>query len=404
MKLRLATLAALCLAAACTDNTPSEPKPPLAAGPDTPQFVRASWTADPSATAAVVWWTETKVKGTAVEYGASKSYGKVAAGEDFDINGFDGNFHRAELTGLAPGSAVHYRVGGKTGVSGDFTLTTAPAAGADAAFSFVIEGDSRADGMPGVGAGYPELIKQIAKEAPLFILDSGDYTFLSQPSEWMDWMKAGDAIGATVPRLTTFGNHEMVEKNYFGLMELPGDNEEKWYALDYGPLHIVCLYTGFGSIDSGTAAWLAKDLAASKAKWKIAYFHMPPYNAGNHGDEDIRTEVRDAWVPLFEKYKVDVVVGGHDHNYQNFGFLKGGVPVGGRTPPLKGDGSAPLYLVSGGAGAPLYPTDPAMPDYPLLVSSEKTENYVLATLDGGTLTLEVKRLDGTIIETTTITK
>lgn len=401
MKRTVAGLVCALALVGCNNGDENTDPVRLGAGADTPKYVRLSWNDDPGQTAAVVWFTENPVKGAGVEYGASDAYGKFAAAEDYQIPQFTGWFHRAKLTGLAPGTSVHYRVGAKTGRSEDAAFTTAPAG--DEPFSFVIEGDSRHE-YEGVGAGYPELIAALQKETPAFVLDSGDYTFASLPKEWMKWMEAGDPINPTTPRLTTFGNHEIIEKNYFALVDLPDANEEKWYSLDYGPLHIVCLYTGFGSIDSATKAWLAKDLAASKAKWKIAFFHMPPYNAGNHNDEDIRLEVRDAWVPLFEQYGVDLVIGGHDHNYQNFGFLKGGVPVGDRTPPLVGDGSAPLYLLSGGAGAPLYGIEPASADAPLLVASEKAENYVLATVTPGALTLEAKRLDGTVIDTVTIKK
>lgn len=400
MKKAVAGLCCALTLIACA-GTEETQKDRLATGPNAPQFVRLSWNDDPSTTAAVVWHTDGAVSGAGVEYGASDKYGKFAAAENYQIDKFDGWFHRAKLTGLTPGSTVHYRVGSSSGRSEDAAFMTAPAG--DEPFSFVLEGDSRHE-YEGIGAGYTELITALQKEAPAFVLDSGDYTFSSQAKEWVQWLKAGEPINPTTPRLTTFGNHEMIEKNYFSLMDLPDANEEKWYSLDYGPLHIVSLYTGFGSVDSATRAWLEKDLAASKAKWKLAFFHMPPYNAGHHGDNDIRLEVRDEWVPLFEKYGVDVVAGGHDHNYQNFGFIKAGAPVGDRTPPLTGDGSAPLYVVSGGAGAPLYDTDATMPDVPLLVKAEKAENYVLATIDGNTLTLEVKRLDGTIIDTITITK
>lgn len=396
-------VAGLCLSLAllaCSETKETE-KARLAGGPNTPQYVRLSWNDDPATTAAVVWHTDNKVAGAGVEYGESASYGKFVAAESYQIETFDGWFHRATLTGLTPGTTVHYRVGSTSGLGAGASFMTAPAG--DEPFSFVIEGDSRHE-YEGIGAGYPELIKTLGEEAPAFILDSGDYTFSSQSKEWVAWLKAGEPLNPFTPRLTTFGNHEMIEKNYFSLVDLPLENEEKWYSLDYGPLHIVCLYTGFGSVDTRTRTWLEKDLAASKAKWKVAFFHMPPYNAGHHGDKDIRLEVREQWVPLFEKYGVDVVAGGHDHNYQNFGFIKAGVAVGDRTPPLEGAGEAPLYIVSGGAGAPLYDTDATMPDIPLLVKSEKAENYVLASVDGDTLTLEVKRLDGTVIDTITITK
>jgi hypothetical protein len=378
---------------ACNETPEPAPMSALKAGPDAPGFIRLSWDDQPATTAAVVWHTDAEVSGAGVEFGASEKYGKTAAARNYQIKGVKGYFHEASLKGLTPESLVHYRVGSHTGVSGDYTFQTAPKADSTVPIRFVIEGDSRSESS-GVGAGYAQLIARIQKDAPAFILDSGDYTTLSLPNEWVQWMEAGDSIGPIIPRLTTIGNHEIIADTYFGLMDLPKNgsddvkNQEKWYSEDYGPIHIVSLYTAFGSLDYHTKEWLDKDLAAaSGAKWKVVFMHMPPYNAGKHGEDKVRTDIREQWVPLFEKYGVDVVAGGHDHNFQNFGYLKNGVRVA--------DGKGPLYIVSGGAGAPLYDVLTDSSDAPLLLESGKYENYVVVDVDGNKMTLQPKRLDGT---------
>ena len=48
-------------------------------------------------------------------------------------------------------------------------------------------------------------------------------------------------------------------------------------------------------------------------RWMIVATHHPPYSAGIIGSD---LEVRRQWVPLFEKYGVDLVLSGHDHDYQ----------------------------------------------------------------------------------------
>lgn len=379
------------LATACDGNKPTETVG-LADGPNRPKFVRLSWNADPATTVAVVWYTETQVAGAGVEFGPTPKYGRFVPAYSFELPKWPGQFHQATLHELAPGTLVHYRVGSASGVSADYVVATAAQTGP---FSFVLMGDSRSSTL-GIGAGYPQLLQRIRKENPLpaFILDSGDYTMLSQVEEWMDWLDAGQGVNELIPRLTTFGNHEMVEKTYYGLMNLPGN--ERWYSLDYGPLHIVCLNTSFGTIDQAQKAWLEADLKASQAKWKLVFFHMPPYNAGNHNDINTREQVREQWGPLFEQYGVDLVLGGHDHNYQRFGFIRAGQ----RAAP----GTAPFYLVSGGAGAPLYSYQARAEDAPLVEKFEAIEHYVLATLDGNTLRLEAKRLDGTVFDTITLSK
>ena len=49
--------------------------------------------------------------------------------------------------------------------------------------------------------------------------------------------------------------------------------------------------------------------------------------------------VREKWVPLFEQYKVDVVISGHSHVYQ------------------RGRKNDVTYIISGGAGAELEDID-----------------------------------------------
>jgi acid phosphatase type 7 len=390
---------ALILSAACTAETTVEH---FGQGPDKPLYVRLGFSADPATTASVIWYTEkVEIQGAGVEYGQSAEFGKFSAAESFEISGFTGQFHEAKLFGLAPGSIVKYRVGGKSGVSSTHSFPTAPAADEDAKFSFVLLGDSRAE-FEGIGAGYPELLARLGKENPLpsFVLDSGDFTNFSQPAEWFQWLKAGQGSSEKLPRMTAFGNHEWVAQTYYSLMNLPEENDGKWYSLRYGPLLIMALNTGLGhgTLDKAQIPYVEKILSESDAPWKLVFFHMGPYNAGNHNGKSVTQEIRDQWVPLFEKYGVDLVVSGHDHNYQRFGNLREGAKVG--------PGEGPFYLISGGAGAPLYSARTESADYQLLDANGfvKTEHYILATLDGDSLKLEAKKLDGSIFDTILLTK
>lgn len=66
--------------------------------------------------------------------------------------------------------------------------------------------------------------------------------------------------------------------------------------------------------------------------------------------------MRDAWVPLFEKHQVDLVINGHNHVYERTdAILKNAVqrkvPIGERTDPTR-DGI--VYVTAGGAGKALY--------------------------------------------------
>jgi 3',5'-cyclic AMP phosphodiesterase CpdA len=78
-------------------------------------------------------------------------------------------------------------------------------------------------------------------------------------------------------------------------------------------------------------SWLEGALSASKAPWKIAYFHHPIYSSGiTHGSD---TKLRTLLEPLLVKYGVVVGLSGHDHTYE-------------RTKPQQGV----QYFVSGAGG------------------------------------------------------
>lgn len=101
-----------------------------------------------------------------------------------------------------------------------------------------------------------------------------------------------------------------------------------WWAKTFGD----ALFIGLDSNqpDNPTQLrWLERTLATSRSNWKIVSLHHPPYSAGYQGSS---LDVREAFTPIFERYGVQLVLSGHDHDYQR------SVPIGGVT-----------YVVSGAA-------------------------------------------------------
>jgi hypothetical protein len=132
---------------------------------------------------------------------------------------------------------------------------------------------------------------------------------------------------------------------------LPGDNgthTTRYYSFDYGAAHFLALDSeeDFGPT-SAQYTWLLRDLespAAQRATWRFAYVHRPPYSSGlGHGSE---YALREAWSPLFERFGVDVVFAGHEHNYERSKPVRDYTAVGGRFPVV--------YIVTGGGGKQLY--------------------------------------------------
>jgi hypothetical protein len=105
-------------------------------------------------------------------------------------------------------------------------------------------------------------------------------------------------------------------------MGMPG----RWYSVQRGDVVVVVLDSTDPS-NPEQLSWLEETLARTDATWKLVGLHHPPYSSGFHGSA---TEVRDVFVPRFERYGVQLVFSGHEHDYQ-------------RTNPINGV----TYIVSG---------------------------------------------------------
>jgi 3',5'-cyclic AMP phosphodiesterase CpdA len=122
----------------------------------------------------------------------------------------------------------------------------------------------------------------------------------------------------------------------------------------------------------------ADALARAHARWKIAVFHHPAFTCGAYHSHDL---VVRRWVPLLQRYRVRLVLSGHDHNYQRFAPRRG-----------------VTYVVHGGGSGYFYPLASCPRGYPARVRA-KTERgflYLVARddrLDGFTVNIVGRRTD-----------
>ena len=115
------------------------------------------------------------------------------------------------------------------------------------------------------------------------------------------------------------GNHEYNTSgaagyyDYFG--DIAGPDRRGYYSYDLGEWHIISLNSNISmSAGSTQEQWLRADLAATTAKCVLAYWHHPRFSSGSHGSS---TAPQPLWQALYD-YNADVVLVGHDHNYQRF--------------------------------------------------------------------------------------
>jgi acid phosphatase type 7 len=180
------------------------------------------------------------------------------------------------------------------------------------------------------------------------------------------------------------GNHEYETGrssayfNYFG--DAAGDPDKGYYSYDLGSWHLIALNSncGMGEIRCGPGSpqgrWLKEDLAANdKDACTLAYFHHPLFTSGSYRPGIDRVER--LWEILYAG-GVDVVLNGHDHNYQRFGPQD---PNGKADPE---DGIRQFVVGTGGRG-----------HYPILAPIANTEVYNDDTYGVLELTLHQKRYE-----------
>lgn len=116
-------------------------------------------------------------------------------------------------------------------------------------------------------------------------------------------------LDAGVKFYASLGNHDEPTQANYKLFNMDG---KRYYSFSRGPVRFFALDSTY--MDPQQLDWLERELGASDARWKIAFFHHPIYSSGDkHGSEvDLRLLVE----PLFVKHGVDVVFAGHEHFYE----------------------------------------------------------------------------------------
>jgi hypothetical protein len=124
------------------------------------------------------------------------------------------------------------------------------------------------------------------------------------------------------------GNHDYHTSGAAGYYAYYGVNAgpagQGYYSFDLGDWHIVSLNSNISmSAASPQVTWLMADLAGSAKRCTLAYWHHPRFSSGTHGSS---TSPQPLWQALYDA-GADVIVQGHDHNYQRFAPLTpSGVP------------------------------------------------------------------------------
>ncbi len=293
--------------------------------------------------------------------------------------GYLNHYHAAELTGLKPNTRYAYRVGDGTNPNGwpvtnwtaweDFTT----ADDSLKPYSFIYFGDAQNY----IDSAVPRVFHQAVLDRPKskLMLHAGDLVnetgvtdanMQRQEQEWGQWYDAAGYNNQTRNILAIPGNHEynsstQITPFWKPQFPFPANGPKaadgsvleavrssayyvdfqgvRYIALDSSPLQNGPVQT---DVLAAQTRWFEQVLSdPNRPKWTVVTFHHPVYAGTSSRNNQL---VRDNWNPLIDRYRVDLVLQGHDHVYNRGNQIKDDDAVD----PTKSHGAVYSISVSGG--------------------------------------------------------
>ena len=304
--------------------------------------------------------------------------------------------HRVEITGLRPDTEYHYRVVGETGEA--HTFFAAPPA--DRPYCFCVTSETGGYGDDDINR---RLFAEMARWRPDMLLVAGDA--VRNGSQYEDWERYFFGPGRELLYSTPFylcpGNHEENADWFYRFTAFPAPGN--YYGFDFGNTHFTALDStrladyvdgvpqATTELDAAAPqrTFLRQDLAAaSQARWRIAFFHFPPYVSADYEVEPMRE-----LVPDLEDGGVDLVFNSHAIVYERSHPLRGG--------SLQEEGGI-VYVVAGGAGAKADWFHPKKPGHTAMALA--VPHFVHVTVAGSTLEAKAIDIDGRVFDSWSLRK
>ena len=306
---------------------------------------------------------------------------------------FDYWQYEAQVGNLFPGTVYNYDifVNGQDATPGVVDRLTSEPSIKTQAINFVAWGDS--------GTLLPaqfQIANLIANESFDLALHAGDIAYEDGTYQqfhdtffniYKNWMRSR-------PVYPSIGNHDDRTSSalpYRELFVLPEnganatfpDHKERYYSFNYGPIHFVVLDSELAFLDparrQAQVNWLIDDLANVTQPWRIVLFHRPPYSSGFHGSD---AQLQQAFGPIFEQRGIQLVINGHEHNYE-------------RLVPWRETGpQAVTYVVTGGGGAALRPVGQSA----FTAVAQSLHHYVHFSVSDCQLTLKAVNASGAVFD------
>ncbi len=343
----------------------------------TPKGIRLTATEAPNESIIISWYTESQASDPEVVYSKDSLLGDNLT-EPALVNGVDGTYiYNVYLSDLDANTTYFYQVYSSSSDYREILNFTTASNRTVSKLKFMFFGDSRTQREQ-----RSELVEQAMENFDDidFFIHTGDIvedgTIQSQWNAYFDDIEplSRKALGYFIE-----GNHEKLDGNMYENILLPSNGiNSYYYSFNIGPVNFIGLNTERDRTIQ--TSWLETELQKAQQDndtlWKCVYMHQPIFNSmPNRQDlNDLISE----WCPLFEKYDVDLVFAGHNHYYERsypmsrFKFFDSSSSYEFENP------SNPMYVITGGAGAPLYELA-ASPDYAPFYNS--TYHFVIVDVN-----------------------
>lgn len=331
------------------------------------QGLHLTFGADPSRQMVVSWLTDGPVKKPRVLYGTLE-HGLGSTAEARTRTYTDGKsgrvvyVHHAALSRLSPGTSYVYLVSHEGAAPDSGMFKTAPRGRQP--LTFTSFGDQSApqvtwaaDGTVALDANSTpatkDIVTGIEQVAPLFHLLNGDLCYanldVDRVRTWNNFFTNNSRSARFRPWMPAAGNHEIESANgplglgayqtYFDLPSTETDAElaRLWYAFTAGSVRVIVLQNDDNALQDGGDVYvngysggrqlrfLERELTAVRASrdidWIVIAMHQVMVSSTDANGADLG--LREKYGPLFDKYGVDLVLCGHEHNYERSLAVRG---------------------------------------------------------------------------------
>jgi hypothetical protein len=350
----------------------------------TPEQIHLTFGEDPASSVWVSWASAAQALNPRVQLQDSKGARTIHAVQRTYTDGLNGQTvftYHASITALKADATYSYRVTADNDANHarPFSAAFRTAPRGRARFRWTSYGDLATPNTAWVLSSPQSAfaVQAVERFQPLFHLLNGDLCYANlnpgaQPAVWADFGNNVQASAANRPWMPCPGNHEIEFGNgadglnaYLTRYSLPANGTAfpgRWYQFQVGSALFISLNaddviyqdsgafvagpaplipapsTGNAPIMPGTSLylhgysggaqtrWLEQTLmAAAENKaidWIIVQMHQDALSSSKYGNGSDKG-IREAWLPLFDRYGVDLVLCGHDHDYERSWPVRG---------------------------------------------------------------------------------